>query len=144
MNISQQGSTAEEEFNVGVLCIVGLPDRCCCFIGKGPEGRSYTNWELGQRIGRKFAIICVLPSLLEDMDEAIWGLYKRKRVFIVKTPIVGDKSKTKSNWYKARREILVPRTDQSRDRTDTGLSTVSNDVIRTQLLFSYDPDETRA
>lgn len=64
------------------------------------------------------------------MDEAIWGLYKSQRVFIVKTPIVGDKSKTKSNWYKARREILVPRTDQSRDRTDTSLSRVSNDVIR--------------
>lgn len=129
---------------MGVLCIVGLPDQCCCFIGKGPEGRSYTNWELGQRIGLKFTIVCVLPSLLEDMDEAIWGLYKSKTVFIVKTPIVGDKSKIKSNWYKARREILVSRTDQSRDRTDTGLSTVSNDVTRTQLLFSYDPDETPA
>lgn len=144
MNISQQGSSEKEGFNVGVLCTGRLLDQCCCFIGNGPEGRSCTSWEIDQRIGLKLSVICVLRFFLEGVDEDIWGRYESKRIFIVRTPIEGDKSKTTSNWYKVRWEILAPRTDQSRDRTDIGLSRVSKGVIRTQLLFSLGPDETPA
>ena len=51
MIIGQLGCSEEEELNADVL------DQCCCFIGKGPEGGSYTSWEIDQRIFLKFSII---------------------------------------------------------------------------------------
>lgn len=44
MNMGHLRSREEEKLSVNVLWATRFQEQCCCFTGKGPEGRLYMSW----------------------------------------------------------------------------------------------------